>query len=383
MKLNFKVRFRLTDLCYHIVCMIIFMNIIQFGVLAFGINFNMLYVEYFLLSILVIIKKVKIKSKPNLLLLYVTILVFIISLIFHNNSVVNKYIIEYIIYALPLVIIFMFKYNYKRLSEFFYKYAIICSIIYLINIFIKSELLNDYMTIGYAGMFSVAYIVSYSIVKKKYVNFLIFLVIGIIIFVHGSRGSILILLSCIIMYLLFNINDYKKRIMLFVFSFLIIFNMNNIIDTCVDTLTSTFGNNLYSINQIVNMLEKSTANEMLDTRYYIYQNGIYEIKENTIFGLGIGGFEDKYGYFVHNIFLDVFTTFGMFLGTAYFIFLVIITQKVYRIAKNNRDILIFFIFCISISLKLLFSKVYIYDSYIWLMITLFCNIFSNRKELEI
>lgn len=371
----------ISNIPYHIACLVILMNILQFGFNGLGINFNMFIVEYFLILLLAFIKKFKIKNYYNLLLIFVVAIIFLFNMFFYSSSTLSFYIQEFIFFALPIIIVFMFEYDYKKLSDLFLKYCIFSLLLYLLNLVLNTSLLSDYMTFGYGGIFPTTYIAIYSIFHRKWKFLLFSILAGIIIFAYGSRGGLLVLGTGIFVSCLFYIKSTWKKVALITIALLVLIFNGNIMRFSVNTLTDLFGTDLYVIKQLNSMIEKEDFDEMLGGRYYIYQQGIEEIKDHTIFGMGVGAFQEKYSYFAHNIFIDVYSTFGIIFGTFYFIYLIIISKKVHKYTKDNIQVKIFFVFCLAIITKLLLSKTFIYDPYIWLMISLFLNIiFIFRKE---
>ena len=100
--------------------------------------------------------------------------------------------------------------------------------------------------------------------------------------------------------------------------------------------------------------------------------------------MGIAGFQDKYGYFPHNLIIDVYVTFGLILGTIYLIYIVDLGIKLNNISLRNIEVKILFIFMVSNAIKLMLSKTFIYDPTIWLYISL-GNLISTKylKEVSI
>jgi len=367
---------------YHIICLIILLNIIQFGIRMFNITFNGLMVEYILIMFILIFYKKRIINYYTVLVTLLSYLVFLIALAINDNETIRFYIYSFTTFSLPLLIVFIFKIDYKEFLNIFSKYVFVLMVLYVINMVFDSTLLNDYMTFGYNGIFCSIFLFIYSFYNKKKMLSLCSFFCSIIFLINGARGCLLIITMSLLLIILFSISgrvNIAKKIIMIIFLIIVSFTYNQIIDNSLKFINEHFDSNLYTVKQFNNMASIDRIDELLSGRYYIYKVAVEEINNNFFTGIGIGTFQEKYGFYPHNIFLDVFTTYGFIIGIGYFLFLIIIGKKVFIIAKDNVYIKILFIFCLALSMKLLLSKTFIYDPYIWLLISCFLNIIAINE----
>ena len=92
----------------HIVCLVCFLPMLQFILSGFNIAINVFVLEYLLIFALLILNKFKIKNFYNIIVIFLSFFLFLFTMMFYNNSMLQYYIHEYICYALPLLLIFLY-----------------------------------------------------------------------------------------------------------------------------------------------------------------------------------------------------------------------------------------------------------------------------------
>ncbi|BAR81105.1 uncharacterized protein KNN_00228 [Bacillus thuringiensis serovar tolworthi] len=142
----------------------------------------------------------------------------------------------------------------------------------------------------------------------------------------------------------------------------------------------SFTANSYFINSLKSVLSVDKISGVFDNRDFIYEYGIHTIEEN-VFGIGIGKFQSTYGVFPHNIFLDIFSTYGILLGGLIVVFLVYEIATCFMVVKNKKQLIIFIV-VLSNSFKLLVSKTFIYDPVFWLLICIMVVIKGKKDSLS-
>ena len=369
---------------YNLISIIILMNSFQL-VLSwnFNISFNM-WIEYGLIFLVLLFSKFKIKNIKNVIIICISILLFSISMILLNTPTLKYYVNQFELCALPLLLIFLIDIDIKKFMKVFYIYNIINIFLYLLFLFVFSNgIIEDYMTFGYYSMFSISYIIVYAFYNKYYKTTIIAFVIVPLIIINGNRGTILIVGMLIFSMLLISSKmNIIKKLLIFAVIMIFIFNVSSIAKFLLDFLVETFDvEKTYSITNLYNMLDSQGVEGIFGSRYYIYEEALNEIKQHPILGLGIAGFHDKYGYFPHNIFLDVYSTFGIIIGTIYMAYIFVLGVKLHIISKENIQVRILFIFMLANIMKLLLSKTFIYDPVIWLYIALGNLICTKYKEI--
>lgn len=363
----------------NIISIVILMNSLQ---MILGWNFNIafnMWIEYAFIGFLIIINKVKIFNKRNVVIFLIFIIMFLLNMEFNNSEALKYYIQEFELYSIPIIIIFLINVDIKKFCKIFLIYNIITVALYLLAIIINAEKVHeDYMTFGYYSIFSLSFVLIYSYYHKN-IPLLVMSIIAIpIIIVNGNRGTILVATTAIIAMLLFSNTKKWKKIIFVCVLIIAAMNITTIVKSSLDFLVARFNiSNNYSVRNLYAMIESDDTENSLGGRSAIYEEAIQEIKDNTITGMGIAGFQAKYGYFPHNIFLDIYVTFGIIIGTMYLVYIINIGIHTYKISKENMEIKILFIFMVSNIMKLMLSKTFVYDPTIWLYISL--GNFINTK----
>lgn len=368
---------------YNFISVVILMNSLQF-ILSndLGIKFNM-WIEYIFIGAIFILFSFKIQNKRNIIILLISALFFGISKLFVNSETLDYYINQFELYALPIILIGLFKLDLKKFIKIFYWYNIVNLVLYTLFLVINmGQKVEDYMTFGYYAIFSATYVMIYSYYKKNMLGLIFACVTVPFIIINGNRGTIIVFGMTIIAIVLMGKNIVKRLI----FSILIIAvlaNINVIVLQTLNFVTSNFNiGDSYSVRNLYNMLGSNDSEDFLGGRYGIYEEVQSEIDKNLLTGMGIAKFQDVYGYFPHNIFLDAYVTFGIIGGTVYLIYLLNIGIKFYRASKENIEIQILFIFLVANTMKLLLSKTFIYDPIIWLYIVIGNQVVTNYKILK-
>lgn len=368
---------------YNFISIVILMNSLQF-ILSndFKIKFNM-WAEYIFIGAIFILFSFKLQNKRNIIILLISALFFCINKLFVNSETLDYYINQFELYALPIILFGLFKLDLKKFIKIFYWYSIVNLALYTLFLVINmGQKVEDYMTFGYYAIFSATYVMIYSYYKKNMFGLIFACATVPLIIINGNRGTIIVFGVAIIAIVFMGKNVVKRLF----FSILIIAVLANINVLALQTLnfvTSNFNiGDSYSVRNLYNMLGSNDSEDFLGGRYEIYEEVRREIEKNLLTGMGIAKFQDLYGYFPHNIFLDAYVTFGIIGGTVYLIYLLNIGIKFYRASKENIEIQILFIFLVANTMKLLLSKTFIYDPTIWLYIVIGNQVVTNYKILK-
>lgn len=356
----------------NLVSIIILLNAFQ---MVFSWNFNIKFsmrIEFAVIIILFMINKFKIVNIKNILITAIMAMFFAINTIINDSSTLKLYINEFMLHALPIMLIFLIKIDLKRFTKIFFKYNIINIILYLSVIVINANVLvKDYMTFGFHAIFSLSYVIIYSYYNRYWKILASSILVLPFILLNGNRGTILISTVAIILMVLINKKNIKNKLFLVLFIIIFSININTIIKFALDFAIENMGMEMsYSIRNLYQMLESQNLESIIGGRYNIYEQAIQEFQQSPILGIGIATFQDKYNYFPHNIIIDVYLTFGIITGTVYFIYIIVIGSNLYKISKNNIQVRILFIFMLANISKLMLSKTFIYDPTIWLYISM-------------
>lgn len=377
---NLKTNTITNKLNNNIVAFVICANAFQIAFMSLGIYFDM-WIVFGLIAGMYIINKFKFNSLFNIIVLLTVISIFMFSVSLKTNSYSIAYFREFVLYALPIILVFLIKIDFETFTETLNKYSIFGSLLYVIILVSNQEVFSiDYMTFGYNSIFFSSYVFIYSYYMKKRYSLAFALLTIILTFIYGPRGAVLVFGAMIVIIVLFDIDkSFFKKILLFLSTIAISIYGVSFLRFILNKLIFEYGFNNYSIYQFYHMMSAFNLQNLLGSRYGIYSSSIDLIQENVLFGVGIGGFQAINGIFPHNIILDVFVTFGLIFGIFYFAFIYFIGNKTLK-KQNNIYIKILFIFFVANASKLLVSKTFVYDSTIWLYIGFCSNAFLSTKK---
>lgn len=355
----------------HVVSIIILMNAFQIIIAwDFGIIFNM-WIEYAIIAMLFILNKFKMTNIKNILIIIMVGIIFGINILFNNNDTLNFYINQFLLFALPLLLIFLLNIDLEKFTRIFYGYNIVNAALYLLLLIINpNKLIEDYMTFGFYAIYSLIYVIIYAYYHKHKKMMICGIIALPAIFINGNRGTVLIAAVAIIAMVFMNERKLKKKIIFVAIIVFLACNINNLAKFILNFIIEDLGINSYAVQGLYLMLEGDDVESIIGGRYNIYEEAAGEFKEHFLSGMGIANFQEKYGYYPHNIFLDVYSTFGIIMGSIYFAYIIVVGVKLYKLSKNNIEIRILFIFMLANIMKLILSKTFIYDPTIWLYISL-------------
>ena len=144
------------------------MNSLKLAILwNFGININM-WIEYIIIVILLIVNKVKINNIKNLMIIAITMILFAANFLFNETDTLHFYFEEFVLFAVPLLIVFLIDIDLKKFLKTFLVYNIINIILYLLTLVLNKDILQtEYMTFGFYAISSNIYIMLYSYYNKN------------------------------------------------------------------------------------------------------------------------------------------------------------------------------------------------------------------------
>lgn len=369
------------DLSMHIIVLIIFANIIQNGILfAFNISIN-IFIQYMLILLLFWMNNWSFENKKVLLLIYISIVIFLIDNIFYQQENNIIYFKQFFLYGFPIISCFLIKINFKKLSNIFLKYAIVCTILYIIPIMTNVNLIKvNYMTWGFAFVFCISYIyIFFSLNNKKtFILNICFIPLIILNISYGSKSSLIIIFLAISSSYYYNNKEFLlKKLVILIILFIVMSFWKEIVYFVISNLKEYFKLDTYSINSFLLYLKEDFNSGFLGSRQDIYFNALETIKANP-FGIGIGGFEQFFGTYPHNFIIDIIVTFGIVNGGIIILLMIFYTFKTLNLGINKAEG-IFLIFIIINFSKLFFSKTFTNDMNFWLYISIIGVLLSDCK----
>ena len=241
-------------------------------------------------------------------------------------------------------------------------------------IFSYSNMDSSSMLFGYALLPSAIFFMYKCVRDRKYIYGFLFLLSLVQLFIWGSRGTILILISFSVLRFIYN--SKKNKYYFAFFLLLLLFLKDNLIAGCLQ-LISFLPIDSHKLRNYQSMLT-SGAWENSSGRNQIYEQ-VFDVFVHNMNGLGVGywGFNENDGSidYPHNFFLQIGVEYGM-IGLFFSFFFLFYTFSV--INRMNmalrRDILLIF-FSISF-IRLMVSSSYWLRPEFWIFISLIysCNV---------
>lgn len=316
---------------------------------------------------------------------YIALLIFLLNyLIFFDNRI---YLIQLLfpiffmclpafLYSLCIRNIKVFKETMKQASILVFIIGTILGIL----IFSGKVSVGTYsMSLSYYMLLPTLIFLDELIDRFSLKSLLIVLVSLLIILLFGSRGALLCTLIFVFLKMirftgkLTYIKLFYNLILSGVLLILLI-NFKPIFNYISNFLYLNFGIKSRSINLL---LEEEVK---LSGRDSIYRDVISELVNNPILGIGLAGDRRVLGGgYVHNIFLEILSDFGLLLGSIILILLIfLIIKSLFTKQKEKYNI---FIIWISLGfIHLMVSSSYLIDIKFWIMLGIFVNLTNNRER---
>lgn len=343
---------------------------------------------------LIFIKPIRYVFRRNyikILLLYTTTsLIFLINIIMYNRNIdyILKLIFPFFFMCLPQYIYVISINNYDVFYEQMRKISKLSAFIGIL-LFLSlatghysSEIYSS--GISYYILLPILIYISDFMNNPKLYSVFILSCLGGALFLIGSRGP---LVSIIIFIILkqFNLRtnnsiNFKKIIInVFVLFILILIFLNyRSVLTYMDSISyKYFGIRSRTINLLLNDINYSSGRDV------IIDTLTQGIKENPIFGLGLAGdraLMGNPGLYSHNIFLELVSHYGIFIGVMLSVFLLFVVIKSLFVKNKVYYELVITWICIGF-IPYLFSGSYLKGVDFWIMLALTINIGINKNSI--
>lgn len=224
-----------------------------------------------------------------------------------------------------------------------------------------------------AVMFTFDYLENKNVKSLFVTGILLLLILAL-----GARGPLLSLIS---FYILYHIIDMRKKktssiikilLMVLFISIGLIYYKDLLIS--INRLLLNYGIRSRSISVLL-------ADEIvLSNRNFLYHDVINSIMEHPMIGVGIAG--DRVilnGLYVHNVFLEIFSSFGVVVGFILSIALVLfLFRSLFKLELNNSKIIL--IWSVIGFVPLLVSSSFLIFYQFWIFIGIAVNISFGRKK---
>lgn len=266
---------------------------------------------------------------------------------------------------------------FKDVMENISRIVFILGLLISILVFTNKMSLGSYsMSLSYYMLLPAIIYLNNSFKDKKAMYINIFILSMLIILILGARGPLMCIGIFTLLYMITNKSklNYKTLFQFFgssLFFILVFINLNKMIMYLYNFLINLGLNSRTLLLILTDELSSSRS------RNNLYIEIIELIKENPIFGIGIGG--DRYytGMYSHNIFIEILSGFGVIVGILVMLLLLLFCYKVIKL--KNKDDNNLMIIWISIGLvPLLVSGSYLTDFKFWIFLGLGLNNIKGR-----
>jgi len=335
-----------------------------------------------------IIAKKNIKLGESVFFILTFFIIFFFDSIIRYNAYSFKYLYKFI-YCGILPVLFLSKIkNIEKLIYYYVFFSLLAFILLGGDPIHGFRIFSDYMDYGFnlglpvfIGLF-----LGYKYFKFKWMIF--FLILNFLsILIYSNKSSLLTVIVFVFIYYLFIDPISKKRIVkliipISIILLLIYINIKSIALFIYDVFVVKLNVNSYSLITIKNYFLTKSDRVLFSGRIEIWNKAKVMISENLLFGHGIGSFQDRYGFYSHNIILDLLLFFGI---VGFVTFLILIFYSLYKILKYNGLVRLLGGFLFSLWFpKLFFSTYFIADVGFWCFLSFpfICKYFENYENID-
>lgn len=282
------------------------------------------------------------KSKRNLnkcvIIVFFVVSIILFDWLIRNNGMQKEELYNFIINGIIPLFLLRNVRNYRAVLKYFCNFSIISGILYLMDPFMGYKLIGDYMSFGFSAMLPAfcGAVISYLYFSNKKMILLVICFLGEIFLFAGKSSSICAFVFMIVAYIFFNRQKkirWRRLGIISLLSIIVIVFRNNIIGFAMN-IVSKFGLYSYGLTTF-KMILTGNKQEVFNARLNIWNQVIDLIKENWLFGKGIGYLESTGGSstgYAHNVFLEIFLSFGVIFGV---LFIFVLIKSFFRIKRFN------------------------------------------------
>ncbi len=255
--------------------------------------------------------------------------------------------------------------------------------VYLINS--GRTLEKDDMDAAYRMLPSIMYLVYYASRKKQIIYKLIALFSTIIVFMFGTRGPIICILVYFIALIFSDVMRTRniKKFALFIVATAVIFAI--VLDKSIFVrIISAISGIFEGIGFSTRVFDFILAGNVLESkgREHLINSAVEAIIRNPVRGYGFMGDRYLLGFYVHNIWIELWCHFGVVLGTL--VMLVIVGLPVAALIKTRgtkQFRFLLMMFCL-VFVKLTLSSSYVLEPFLYLMLGFSVAILRRKKPIK-
>lgn len=355
---------------------------IQFGLdCLFGISMNLFLIELAIL-VLFAIRTKDFRVNRNIFVLLVTCVAYLVGILIGDSRYVNGFLKDFILQCSIMVLALCFRVNY----DLFLQYAKIASVIILclLNAMIITDNsgLNSYMSFGFHYMMALSFLFYYFYMKKNGTGIIICCVMIPQMLIYSSR-SCWYMIGILLIIVLFGLVKNKWIKLIGTGGIVVVLlNFSSIALWVINSLIEWVGIKTYALRNLKVMLESNSAMGSLGDRRILFNMAIEVIEDHPFIGVGIGGFSSSKAIYPHNLFLDIWVTFGIFIGTALIFFLIYMVYHALADVHINAYHVIF-IWVLTNFTRLLTTHTFICEPIFFMLLCLAINGLAERRRYDL
>lgn len=324
------------------------------------------------------------KSKLFIIVYYLFLIVILFNFLFYSdniNSILS--ILFHILFISAPTFIYMV--NIKNLDVFKKTLVktsdviLILGIIFLIMNITGNHRVDDYsMSLGYYLLWPLLVNLLKFLKGFRLLYLFNFILMLFTIISTGSRGPLLSFLVLMFLYLIINYNNKTHKgivigLVFFLLSGLVTYNYRFLIEKL-----SLFFNSLGIKSRTLNLFLDTNPGLHLSGREKIYEKSLMLINNKPFLGWGLTGEVNALNTYAHNVFIEIFISFGIIIGSIVIVVIFYLLLKAFLRSNYQVKELIILLFAIGF-VPLLVSGTYLTSIQFWILLGLIVNIIINRN----
>ncbi len=320
---------------------------------------------------------------PKWILVYLGIaFVYLLNLFVFpdNQTALMENMYPFLVKALPLIFVGMCV-NLKKHYNLLYIISLVSVVLRFFHLLLDPiNMINGAMNASYEMLPHVCLVIVTALAKANVVNIVVSVLGVVITFAFGTRGPIFCILFLVLTYLVVFKKVYK-RVWLFSLLTIVILSIVFFYEEIIVMLLGTverMGMSTRIFDRLLNgTLIESSGRDLIRAT-------LFEAIGDNLFGYGIAGDRAIVGTYAHNILIELWVSFGVFIGSALFIVPIffatkLLLQKSKNVAVEDGFILALISACY---IKLFLSGTYLTEMFLFLLIgVIVAEYKQNNKAL--